>query len=110
MSYFVFGDSHCNCFRHVFPNNVYSYRASSAKGLCNPNSKTGINKQVIEKISSLPENSNIIMFFGKVDLDFIINYKYNTTEIINFKEYILSIANSYIEFVKLNTLNKNVYI
>ena len=50
------------------------------------------------------------MFFGKVDLDFVINYKYNTTQFINFKEYILDVANLYIEFVKLNTLNKKVYI
>jgi hypothetical protein len=108
--YFVFGDSHSACFNKVFPKNVHSYPAASAKGLNNPNSKSGVNKQIIEKISSLPEKSNIIMFFGKVDLDFIVNYKYNTSEIIDYTEYVLSIVNSYIEFIKLNMVNKNVYV
>lgn len=110
MNYFVFGDSHSACFESAFPTNVYVYPASSAKGLSNPYSKSGVNTQIIEKISLLADNSNIVLFFGKVDLDFVVNYKYNTTQIVNVKEYVLSIANSYIEVVKLNTLNKNVFI
>lgn len=110
MNYFVFGDSHCNCFSRTFPNKVYVYPASSAKGLSNPMSKTAVNKRMTDIISLLPENSNIILFFGKVDLDFIINYKYNTTQNINLNEYVLAIANSYIEFVKLNITNHKVFI
>lgn len=108
--YYIFGDSHAKCFLNLFPNNVYSYPASSAKGLHNTHSKSGVNNKIIDIIASLPEESNIIMFFGKVDLDFITNYKYNTTKIEDYKEYIISTVYSYIEFIKSNTLNKNVYI
>jgi hypothetical protein len=108
--YFVFGDSHSRCFESVFKDNVYSFSAASAKGLNNTNSISGVNKQIIEKTTSLPEKSNIIMFFGKVDLDFVINYKYNTTTRIILNEYVISVANSYIEFVKSNIVNKNIFI
>lgn len=108
--YFVFGDSHSRCFQSLFNDNVYSFSAASAKGLNNTNSISGVNKQIIEKLTSLPEKSNIIMFFGKVDLDFILNYKYNTTERIDFNEYVKSITNSYIEFIKSNSFNKNIFI
>lgn len=107
-SYVVFGDSHSECFSKVFTTNAY--RAVSAKGLINPNSRKAVNKEIVEKISLLPKNSNIIMFFGKVDLDFIVNYKFNTTEMVDFKEYVLSIANSYLEFIKLNVIDKNIFI
>jgi len=106
----VFGDSHSHCFYETFPGNVYTYPASSAKGLSNLNSRSGNNRDIIKKLNSLEPNSNVIMFFGKVDLDFIINYKYNTVDNIDYEEYIVSIANSYTEFVKLHTENKNVYI
>jgi hypothetical protein len=106
----VFGDSHAMCFYNTYPGNVHTYPGSSAKGLSNLNSRSGKNKEIIEKINLLPDNSNIIMFFGKVDLDFIINYKYNTIDNINYEEYILSIADSYIEFIKLHGLNKNIFV
>jgi hypothetical protein len=110
METYVFGDSHAVCFTNIYLNKVHSYRASSAKGLNNKDSISGVNNQIAEIITSLPENSNIIMFFGKVDLDFIMNYKYNSITQFDYNEYIISIANSYVEFIKSVSLNKNVYI
>lgn len=108
--YVVFGDSHANCFLTTFPNNVHSFIASSAKGLNNVNSKSGVNKKIVEHLAALPDDTNILFFFGKVDLDFILNYKYNTVDSLDYSEYILSIVHSYIEFVKENTSKKNVYL
>jgi len=111
MPTYVFGDSHADCFTDTFVKQVYSYRASSAKGLNNPESSSGVNKEITEIITTtLPEDANIIFFFGKVDLDFIINYKYNTSSKIDFNAYVKSIVNAYIEFVKSVVSIKNTYI
>ena len=107
-SYYVFGDSHARCFLTLCE--VFYFPASSAKGLCNQQSISGVNYAIINKLKQIPDNSNIIMFFGKVDMDFILNYKYNTSNIENYEKYIIDLVNSYIEFIKINTSLKNVFI
>jgi len=110
MNYYVFGDSHSECFlnRHNFQVNYF--RASSAKGLNNPNSINGVNQQILNIVNTLPNNSNLIFFFGKVDMDFILNYKYNTTNKTDFNDYTIEIVYSYIEFIKNNITNHNIFV
>jgi hypothetical protein len=108
-NFYVFGDSHARCFSNIV-NNLYFYPAASAKGLSNSNSISKTNQSIISILNALPEKTNIIFFFGKVDLDFILNYKYNLNIEIDFNKYILDIVNSYIDFIKINTIDKNVFL
>ena len=76
--FIIFGDSHSEYFQDTFEE-VNKFNASSAKGLNNSNSKLKTNEIIINRLKNIKDNSNIIFFFGKVDMDFILNYKYNTT-------------------------------
>tara|TARA_Y100000389_G_scaffold192334_1_gene219642 strand:- start:493 stop:1182 length:690 start_codon:yes stop_codon:yes gene_type:complete len=108
-NFYIFGDSHASCFQNF--NNVVSIPASSAKGLANKNSKTKTNITIVKLLKNIENNSNLIFFFGKVDMDFILNYKYNTqSNFENYEIFIIKIVHSYINFIKLNTLNQNVFI
>lgn len=111
-NFYVIGDSHARYFESF--KDVMVIRASSAKGLSNKNSTLNTNTQIIEKIKTIDNKSNIIFFFGKVDMDFILNYKYNTddkySDLENFPDYITEIVNSYINFIDTNCKDHEIFI
>ena len=98
-TYHVFGDSHSECFLTIQSCKVHSFIASSARGLSNKQSTNGVNAKIADIIRTLPPDVNILFFFGKVDLDFILNYKYNTVADIDLEKYVVSCANLYIQFI-----------
>ena len=87
----IFGSSSACCFENLFPN-TYKYQASTAKGLNNINSRSNVNEKICNIIDLLSENSDIIFFFGEVDLSFVINYKFNKNNKFNC-EKIVSASN-----------------
>ncbi|MDG2052930.1 MAG: hypothetical protein P8J69_04100 [Flavobacteriaceae bacterium] len=105
----IFGSSSACCFENLFPN-TYKYQASTAKGLNNINSRSNVNEKICNIIDLLSENSDIIFFFGEVDLSFVINYKFNKNNKFNCEKYIIEAAEHYVNFVKKNTENMNIYI
>jgi hypothetical protein len=105
----VFGDSHTLCFNGVCKN-VSVFYAASAKGLSNEHSFTQTNQKICTELNNIEDGSNVLFFFGKVDMDFVLNYKYDTNPEINFIDYTIDIVNSYINFIKKSAANKNVYI
>jgi len=108
-TFYVFGDSHTLCFNSVC-RKVYTYYAASAKGLSNPNSSSHTNQHIFSELNNIPDESNILFFYGKVDMDFIFNYKYNRNSDINLHDYTIDVANLYINFIKSCTKNKHVYV
>jgi FkbM family methyltransferase len=108
-TFYVFGDSHTLCFNNVC-RKVYTYYAASAKGLSNPNSTSHTNQHICSELTNIPNESNILFFYGKVDMDFILNYKYNKNSDFNFHDYTIDVVNLYINFIKGCTKNKNVYV
>lgn len=96
-NYIVFGDSHARCFTDKIK--TYSFSASSAKGLNNVNSLSKTNLE-IKTIIEANKDKNFIFFFGKVDLDFILNHMYNTRADFNPREYIKNNVNNYVTFIK----------
>ena len=104
--YIVFGDSHSRCFSNVIE--TYSFSASSAKGLNNSNSLSNTNSK-IRAIIEANKDKSIIFFFGKVDIDFILNHIYNKDIFVNLIEYLDNIVENYITFIK-NLNIQSVYI
>lgn len=110
--YYIFGDSHSHCFRTKFKN-VLTFRASSARGLVNKKSTTGTNKLIINKIKTIDAQSKLVFLFGKVDMDFILNYKYNHDDKYksgDFNKYIIDTVQSYIQFIADNVVNMHIYV
>ena len=109
--FIIFGDSHSEYFQDTF-DEVNKFNASSAKGLNNSNSKLKTNEIIINRLKNIKDNSNIIFFFGKVDMDFILNYKYNTTNMnhVEFKKYLIKSVDSYIKFIKNNDQKKKIFL
>ena len=105
----MFGDSHARNFRRSFP--VNSFIASSARGLSNIKSKTGVGQKIRECLKSVDIETNVIFYFGKVDLDFISNYKYNSHDLNldELSEYLAETAEIYINYIK-STMVKNVMV
>lgn len=105
-NFIVFGDSHSRCFSSVIE--THSFSASSAKGLNNINSLSNTNSKIREIVQA-NKSKDFIFFFGKVDIDFILNHMYNKDRFLNLSEYLKIIADTYISFIEgLNI--KNVYI
>lgn len=108
--FYIFGDSHCRCFTSLCKN-IMCMPASSAKGLINKNSKTKSYQRIHEKILTLQPISNLLFFFGKVDMDFILNYKWNTEPLFkNYEEYIKKIVLDYILFIKNYSTKHNIFL
>lgn len=105
----VFGSSFARCFENFYTN-TFVYPASTAKGLNNPNSQIKINEKICFELKSLEKSSTLIFFFGTVDLNFVVNYKYNIIDQFDCKKYIKKIVHQYINFLKKNTENFNVLI
>ena len=105
----MFGDSHARNFRRSLP--VNSFRASSARGLSNIKSKTGVGQKIRECLKSVDIETNVIFYFGKVDLDFISNYKYNSHDLNldELSEYLAETVEIYINYIK-STMVKNVMV
>lgn len=101
-----FGDSHSFCFHKIM--NTHYFPASSARGLNNENSITGTNKS-IKSIISGSKYKNHIFFFGKVDIDFILNHMINKHDNFDIDDYINKTAIGYINFIKALNI-PNVYI
>lgn len=102
----VFGDSHSQCFTDTFT--THYFPASSAKGLANCNSTTNANG-TIKRITQGNKTKNYIFFFGKVDMDFILNHMYNKHDDFDVETYINSIVKGYIQFIHSLDLIK-VYV
>jgi hypothetical protein len=109
-TWYGFGDSHAEIFIPIFPKRLFHYPASSAKGLGNSHSTNGTNQKILDTLSKIPEGSNIIFYFGKVDIDFILNYKYNTSDMTEFDSYIKNTVQAYIDFIHKNTEKYRVWI
>jgi len=99
-SLYAFGDSHSRCFQgHV--QKVFSFPAASAKGLNNKFSASHTHQKIMSTIQQLTQDkeASLLFFFGKVDMDFTLNYKYNQDVIMDYPTYIHSIVHSYIQFL-----------
>lgn len=108
-TYIMFGDSHSRAFMRTFKTNWF--RASSARGLCNKESRTKIGPKIHDMLSSINDDTNVIFYFGKVDLDFIINYKYNSQDssLAELSEHITETADMYINYIK-STGMRNILV
>jgi hypothetical protein len=101
-----FGDSHSFCFDKIMK--THYFPASSARGLSNENSLTGTNK-TIKSIIEESKYKKYIFFFGKVDIDFILNHMINKHDDLDIKDYLNKTATGYIDFIKaLNITNIHV--
>jgi len=101
-----FGDSHSFCFDKIMK--THYFPASSARGLNNQNSLSGTNK-TIKAITAESNYKKHIFFFGKVDIDFILNHMINKHDDFDIDDYINTTVSGYINYIK--TLNiRNVYI
>jgi hypothetical protein len=98
-----FGDSHCEYFKDIFL--IQRYDASSAKRLNNINSSTHTNEKIRQCIQENP-GKYFVFYFGKVDMDFIINYKYNTDPHIDLYKYVDTICEQYITFINIRQYQK----
>lgn len=107
--YHVFGDSHSRCFRKLFKN-VRAVSAASAKGLSNEQSTSQLGNKIRTWLKLLEPNSKLIFLFGKVDMDFVLNYKFNIEPELDFKKYITHLVELYTNFIAQNSSNKTVYI
>lgn len=103
--YIVFSDSHGRLFREIFPESqTHVFPACSAKGLGNKNSKLKVNRKILDHIHKKYTSNPLIFMFGKVDLDFVSNYKYNVDKLFDINLFIEKSVDSYINF--LNTIPK----
>lgn len=101
-----FGDSHSFCFEKIMK--THYFPASSARGLNNINSLSGTNN-TIKAVIEENKNKKYIFFFGKVDIDFILNHMINKHDNFDIETYINNTVIGYINFIK--TLNiTNTYI
>ena len=98
-----FGDSHSEYFNNIFI--IKRYDSSSAKGLNNIDSHTQTNQKIRQCIQENP-GKYFAFYFGKVDVDFVINYKYNTVPNFDLYKYIDDTIKQYIIFLEsLNVSN-----
>lgn len=105
----VFGSSSARCFESLITN-THVYSGSTAKGLNNPNSQSKVNKNIQLKLKSLQKGTNVIFFFGSVDINFILNYNHNLNNQFNFKKYTIKCSVEYINYIKKNTNHLNILI
>ena len=56
--------------------------------------------QNIKKCITENPTKNYVFYFGKVDIDFILNYKYNTDPQFDAYKYVDSIIDNYFTFLK----------
>src|SRR5688572_18893713 len=86
------------------------YPGASARGLNNSNSLLKTREKIIEKVEShKSEDNHFLFYFGKVDIDFITNHKYNTNPDLDLEHYISECALSYVNFI-LSLNIKNTWI
>jgi hypothetical protein len=93
-----FGDSHAFCFDSVME--THYFPASSARGLRNIYSVSKANDRMRRIISNNKTASKYIFFFGKVDIDFIINHHFNRVDNFNISEFIDNTVGGYVDFIK----------
>ena len=77
----IFGDSHSECFQneHCANNNIVThvFSSSSALGLSNPNARKQTGNKILEILKTVPKTTKIMFYYGKVDLEFVLNNKLN---------------------------------
>jgi len=105
-TFVCFGDSHSFCFEKVMA--THYFPASSARGLSNSNSLTGANKTIRLTIEG-GRYKHYLFFFGKVDIDFILNHMYNKYPDYDCESFIKSTAKGYVDFIKSLNIT-NVYV
>ena len=86
---------------HYFP-------ASSARGLNNINSLSGTNK-TIKAVIEDSKYKKYIFFFGKVDIDFILNHMINKHVNFDIEDYINKTVIGYIDYIKTLNIN-NIHV
>jgi len=97
----LIGDSHSNLitlknnFKHLLCS------AGSAKGLNNPNSRSGYNNLIINTVKS-GNYDLLIFFFGGVDVDFSFIHKYLDNPTIDYRIFNQEVVDNYIEFINKN--------
>ena len=103
-SIYCIGDSHIEHIVKACGGGLLS-PGSSARGLGNLNSVSGVNRLIIDTTNNT-KYKGYLFLFGKVDIDFILNYKYNIENKTEFEEYLNESVERYIKFVKnLNITN-----
>ena len=80
--YIFIGDSHIR-FAFKLGTTVHQFIAASCQGLANVNSKLQTGAKIINLVNTL-SNPNIVLYFGKVDLEFIVPYKQFVKKEVNF--------------------------
>jgi len=105
----IYGDSHIVCFDKIADIHVHSYPGSSATGLGNTQSISNTN-QVIRGIYDGTTDPIHIFHFGKVDIEFILNHKYNKGVEL-FEPLIEEFVTKYMSFVcSLDKTNKQCIV
>lgn len=105
----AFGDSHSRCFEH-YVDVVHYFTACSAKGLNNPNSTLNVGRKIKNITANNYTASATIFLFGKVDLDFVMNYKFNDDKNFCPKEFIQESVDSYTRFLKKLPIKNQLYV
>lgn len=108
----VFGDSHAS--RTFLPalggKQCHSFPACSAKGLGNKNSKLRVNEQILDLIHEKYATNPLIFIFGKVDLDFVSNYKFNNEQTFIPNTFIIESIDLYISFLQTIPKTNKIYV
>lgn len=88
---------------------VYTCRAGSAKGLANPQSRSGYNQKIralLTDLATLENGSVPVLFkFGQVDVEFVFSFKRMKNRELSFNmdaahSYIESVVDEYVEFLR----------
>jgi len=107
------GDSHILCFENIaksFGDTILEYSGSSINGLINPTSSSGARNPILQHLS-INRYKEIVLMFGKVDLEWVYPYKNAKGIDMTMNEWIEYTVCKYKIFIKvLSLFCKNVYI
>ena len=99
----VFGDSHAQTYPDDPSIRTDNFPGCSALGLGNPASRRQAGSTIRNIIKDTPSTSILAFNFGKVDIDFILNKKYNTnleTTIEDCIDQIPRMVSQYVSFLR----------
>ena len=93
----LIGDCTCNKFKDIVK--TYTIPHTAAKRLMVDNKLGNKIINILKKENTI--NKTVCLYFGNFDVTAVINYKYNTQDLIDFEEYILECAKYYCEYLTL---------
>jgi len=103
----IFGDSHAECFKNqnceLMNITTHVFTSSSALGLSNPNARKQTGNKILEILKTVPKTTKIMFYYGKVDVDFVLNNKLNADPNLSVEDMwalIPSQVERYINFVR----------